>query len=81
MENLQQKLRVIEATGIEQTVDAPPDVDSHIPIWRVHESTRVLRDLGATVTERVCPSMGHNDDEIRQVTKLIAQLEQHEKLK
>jgi hypothetical protein len=54
---------------------------NHIPIWRVHESTRVLRDLGATVTERVCPSMGHNDDEIRQVTKLIAQLEQHEKLK
>ncbi len=40
-------------------------------------------DLGATVTERVYPSMGHtiNDDEIRQVTKLIAQLEQHEKLK
>jgi len=25
--------------------------------------------------------MGHNDDEIKQVTKLIAQLEQHEKLK
>jgi phospholipase/carboxylesterase len=59
------------------------DVDSHIPIWRVHESTRVLRDLGANVTERVYPGMGHtiNDDEIRQVTKLIAQLEQHEKMK
>ena len=55
MENLQQKLRVIETTGIEQTVDAPPDVDSHIPTWRVHESTRVLRDLGATLTERVYP--------------------------
>jgi hypothetical protein len=48
-------VEVIEATGIEQTVDAPPDVDSHIPIWRVDESTRVLRDLGATVTERVYP--------------------------
>ena len=47
------------------------DVDSHIPIWRVHESTRVLRDLGANVTERVYLGMGHtiNDDEIRQVTK------------
>jgi len=53
MENLQQKLRVIEATGIEQTVDAPPDVDSRIPIWCVHESTRVVQDLGAT--ERVYP--------------------------
>jgi phospholipase/carboxylesterase len=55
------------------------DVDSHIPIWRVHESTRVFRDLGASVTERVYPGMSHtiNDDEIRQVTKLIAQLEQH----
>jgi predicted esterase len=43
----------------------------------------VLRDLGANVTERVYPGMGHtiNDDEIRQVTKLIAQLEQHEKMK
>jgi catechol 2,3-dioxygenase-like lactoylglutathione lyase family enzyme len=53
------------------------DVDSHIPIWRVHESTRVLRDLGAIVTERVYPGMGHtiNDEEIRQVTKLVAQLE------
>jgi phospholipase/carboxylesterase len=54
------------------------DVDSHITIWRVQESTRVLRDLGASVTERVYPGMGHtiNDDEIRQVTKLIARLGQ-----
>jgi phospholipase/carboxylesterase len=59
------------------------DVDSHITIWRVQESTRVLRDLGASVTERVYPGMGHtiNDDEIRQVTKLIAQLGQHETMK
>jgi phospholipase/carboxylesterase len=56
------------------------DVDSHIPIWRVHESTRVFRDLGANVTERVYPGMDHtiNDDEIRQVTELISQLEQRE---
>jgi phospholipase/carboxylesterase len=59
------------------------DVDSHIPIWRVHESTRVLRDLGANVTERVYPGMGHtiNDDEIRQVTQLIAQLERRGTMK
>jgi predicted esterase len=60
-----------------------PYLTSTPPTWRVQESTRVLRDLGATVTERVYPSMGHtiNDDEIKQVTKLIAQLEQHEKVK
>jgi hypothetical protein len=35
------------------------------------------------VIERVYPGMGHtiNDDEIRQVTKLIAQPERHEKMK
>jgi phospholipase/carboxylesterase len=55
------------------------DVDSHIPIWRVHESARVLRDLGANLTERLYPGMGHtiNDDEIRHVTELISHLEQH----
>jgi phospholipase/carboxylesterase len=50
------------------------DVDSHIPVWRVHESTQVLRRLGADVTERIYPGMGHtiNDDEVREVRKLLA---------
>jgi predicted esterase len=49
------------------------DSDSHIPLWRVRESTRVLRGLGAEVTERIYPGMGHtiNDDEIGQVRKLL----------
>jgi phospholipase/carboxylesterase len=49
------------------------DSDSHIPLWRVQESTRVLRGLGAEVTERIYPGMGHtiNDDEIGQVRKLL----------
>jgi phospholipase/carboxylesterase len=49
------------------------DVDSHIPVWRVHESTEVLRRLGAEVTERIYPGMGHtiNDDEIGGVRQLL----------
>lgn len=35
------------------------DVDSHIPLERVHETTAVFRRLGATVDERIYPAMGH----------------------
>jgi predicted esterase len=50
------------------------DIDSHIPVWRVHESTEVLRGLGAQVTERIYPGMGHtiNDDEIDRVRRMLA---------
>jgi phospholipase/carboxylesterase len=49
------------------------DVDGHIPLWRVQESTRVLRGLGAEVTERIYPGMGHtiNDDEVAQVRRML----------
>jgi predicted esterase len=49
------------------------DVDGHIPLWRVQESTQVLRGLGAEVTERIYPGMGHtiNDDEIAQVRRML----------
>lgn len=42
------------------------DIDEHIPVKRVHDSTRILTGLGATVTERIYPGMGHtiNQDEI-----------------
>jgi phospholipase/carboxylesterase len=52
------------------------DVDSHIPLARVKETARVLGDLGAEVTERIYPGMGHTivDDEIREVRKLLARL-------
>ncbi|MGE3870912.1 MAG: alpha/beta hydrolase [Pseudorhodoplanes sp.] len=48
------------------------DVDPHIPLARVRESTRVLRALGGEVTERVYPGFGHaiNDDEIAQVRRI-----------
>jgi predicted esterase len=49
------------------------DVDAHIPIERVHETTRVLRGLGAIVDERIYPGMGHtvNMDELEAVRALV----------
>ncbi len=45
------------------------DVDFHVPLTRVKESTKILSSMGAEVTERIYPGMGHtiNDDEIAQV--------------
>jgi phospholipase/carboxylesterase len=50
------------------------DIDAHIPLARVHESRDVLTRLGAVVTERIYPGMGHtvNADEIGHVSKLLA---------
>jgi phospholipase/carboxylesterase len=49
------------------------DVDSHIPLARVHESREVFEKQGARVTERIYPGMGHtvNEDEIAHVTSLL----------
>jgi predicted esterase len=49
------------------------DVDSHIPLERVHESAAVFRRLGAAVDERIYPHMGHtvNQDELQAVRALI----------
>ena len=49
------------------------DVDPHIPLARVRDTTAVLRRLGAVVTERIYPGMGHliNEDEIRFVQGLL----------
>ncbi len=42
------------------------DIDSHIPKARVDESAEVFESMGADVTKRIYPGMGHlvNDDEI-----------------
>lgn len=42
------------------------DVDSFFPVERVHRSAQVLQGLGAQVTKRIYPGMGHtvNDDEL-----------------
>jgi predicted esterase len=50
------------------------DVDPHIPVERVEETTRVLTELGASVTERIYPGMGHiiNADEIEHVRAMMS---------
>ena len=42
------------------------DVDFHVPKERVHDTRQVLTRLGANVTERLYPGMGHtvNQDEL-----------------
>ncbi|MCW5965675.1 MAG: alpha/beta fold hydrolase [Bryobacterales bacterium] len=50
------------------------DVDPHIPVTRVRESTTHLRAMGANVTERIYPGMGHtiNDDELDAFRQILA---------
>ncbi|RQH00863.1 alpha/beta hydrolase [Natrarchaeobius oligotrophus] len=52
------------------------DVDPHIPLERVHETTRVLEALGADVTERIYEGMGHgvNEDELAFVAGMVERL-------
>jgi predicted esterase len=49
------------------------DIDPHIPLSRVHESTESLRRMGGAVDERIYPRMGHtvNRDEIDAVRTLF----------
>ncbi|PZF70752.1 alpha/beta hydrolase [Taibaiella soli] len=43
------------------------DPDFHVPVERVHESTRILKSMGADVTEKIYSQMGHTitHDEIK----------------
>lgn len=52
------------------------DRDSHVPESRVQESAHVLRRMGADVTVRIYPGMGHlvNDEEIAFTKDLLARL-------
>jgi predicted esterase len=49
------------------------DVDSHVPKTRVDESAGVFARMGAAVTERIYPGMGHlvNDDEIASAQAIL----------
>lgn len=49
------------------------DIDPHIPLYRVQASTQVLQRMGADVTERIYPRMGHtvNEDEISFVQQML----------
>ena len=52
------------------------DVDPHIPLQRLKETTAMMRELGADVTERIYPGMGHtiNEDEVEFVRELMQKL-------
>ena len=49
------------------------DVDPHIPEERVHETEKVLQKLGANVTKKLYPGMGHlvNEDEIKHINAML----------
>jgi phospholipase/carboxylesterase len=52
------------------------DVDSHIPLSRVHESTEILSKLGGDVVEKIYQGMGHTivQDEIEHVQKILREI-------
>jgi dienelactone hydrolase len=52
------------------------DVDPHIPQERVIHSSEILQQLGAKVTMRIYPGMGHtvNEDELALVRENLARL-------
>lgn len=49
------------------------DIDPHIPVERVHASANILEDLGASVTKKIYPGMGHTvtQDEIEHANDII----------
>ena len=49
------------------------DVDPHIPKERVLETEQVFTRIGAKVTRRLYPGMGHtiNEDEIGEAQRLL----------
>jgi phospholipase/carboxylesterase len=49
------------------------DRDPHIPLARVHESTAVFSRMGAAVTERIYPDMGHlvSAEEVSEVRNIL----------
>ena len=49
------------------------DPDPHIPVERVYATTSILKEMNASVTEKIYPHMGHtiNQDEIDLVNQLI----------
>jgi len=59
------------------------DQDSHIPLFRVHETAEALRSLHGVVTERIYPDMGHivNADEIEHVMNMMAALLAQQEMK
>ncbi|NGP75214.1 phospholipase [Balneolaceae bacterium YR4-1] len=57
------------------------DYDPHIPQERVDKTAEILKALGADVTKKIYPGMGHtvNEDEIRHIDRLLDRLVKREK--
>jgi predicted esterase len=53
------------------------DIDPHIPLARVQESTALFKQAGATVTERIYPGMPHtiNEDELNWLGERLTSLD------
>jgi phospholipase/carboxylesterase len=49
------------------------NIDPHIPLKRVHESARLLRQMGGEVTEQIYDGMAHmiNDNEMNLIRDLV----------
>ena len=47
--------------------------DPHVPVERVHATVNILKNMNATVTEKIYANMGHtiNQDEIELANKLV----------
>lgn len=71
-----------EITGYTGSLDETPvflgcsDVDFHIPKERVQDSATALEGLGANVTMKLYPNMGHtvNEDEIEHVKQIMSKV-------
>jgi predicted esterase len=52
------------------------DVDHHVPLERIHDTTRVFEAMGASVDTRIYPGMGHlvNADEVRAGRALLEEV-------
>ncbi len=72
----------IDPAGYPGSLDGTPvylgcsDIDPHIPVERVLETSTVLERLGGDVTTQIFPGMGHtiNPNEIEQVRSIVGRL-------
>ena len=49
------------------------DPDMHVPVERVYATSNIFREMGADVTEKIYPDMGHTitEDEIREANRIL----------
>ena len=49
------------------------DPDMHVPVERVYATSNIFREMGADVTEKIYPDMGHTitEDEIKEANRIL----------